>query len=280
MRQNIDFFAEKDTDLGKTKTLEMRIETGNHPPIKLKPYRTPFAKRQIISKAIDEMLKAKIIQPSKSPWCFPVVVVTKKDGSYRFCTDFRKLNQITKTSSWPLPVIDDMLTVLGKAKYFTTLDLKSGYWQIPLREEDKEKTAFGCHRGLFEYNVLPFGLTNGPSTFQQLISVVLNELGDFSMAYLDDIIIFSPTLEDHMRHMNKVFERLTEHNLKLKLSKCKFIEDETQYLGFIINKDGIMTDPEKVRVIKGMSPPTTVKGVRSFIGMCSYYRRFFQIFQK
>ena len=189
-----------------------------------------------------------------------------------FCTDFRKLNQITKTSSWPLPVIDDMLAVLGKAKYFTTLDLKSGYWQIPLREEDKEKTAFGCHRGLFEYNVLPFGLTNGLSTFQQLISMVLNELGDFSMAYLD-IIIFSPTLEDHMRHINKVFECLREHNLKLKLSKCKFIQDETQYLGFIINKDGITTDPEKVRVIKGMSPPTTVKGVRSFIGMCSYYRR-------
>ena len=179
-----------------------------------------------------------------------------------------------------LPVIDDMLAVLGKAKYFTTLDLKSGYWQIPLREEDKEKTAFGCHRGLFEYNVLPFGLTNGPSTFQQLISMVLNELGDFSMAYLDDIIIFSPTLEDHMRHINKVFERLREHNLKLKLSKCKFIQDETQYLGFINSKDGIMTDPEKVRVIRGMSPPTTVKGVRSFIGMCSYYRRFIPNFSE
>ena len=280
IEQSADLFAEKDTELGRTSTLEMNINTDDHPPIKLKPYRTPFAKRQIVSKAVDEMLKADIIRPSKSPWCFPVVVVTKKDGSYRFCTDFRKLNIISKKTSWPLPVIDDMLAVLGKSKFFTTLDLKSGYWQIPLKEEDKEKTAFGCHRGLFEYNVLPFGLSNGPSIFQQLMSIVLQDFGDFCMAYLDDIIIFSPTLDDHTKHIQMVFDRLRVHGLKLKLSKCKFMQRQTQYLGFIINEEGIMTDPEKVRVIKEMIAPTTVKGVRSFIGMCSYYRRFIPKFSE
>ena len=157
---------QKKTDLGKTDTIEMNIDTSDHPPIKLKLYRTPFAQRKIIDKAIDDMLAANIIHPSRSPWHFPIVV-DKKNGSKRFCTDFRKLNNITKQSSWPLPVIDDMPASLGEAKYFTTLDLKSGYWQIPLDDQDKEKTAFCCHRGLYEYNVMPFGLANSPGIFSR-----------------------------------------------------------------------------------------------------------------
>ena len=143
VRHNLDLFAEKDTDLGKTQTIKMTIDTGDHPLIRLKPYRTPFSKGATVdNKAIDDMLAANIIQPCRSPWSFPIVVVDKKDGSNRFCTDFTKLNLICKRSSWPLPVIDDMLAVLGKSKYFTTLDLKSGYWQIPLDERDKEKNCF------------------------------------------------------------------------------------------------------------------------------------------
>ena len=163
------------------------------------------------------MLAANIIQPSRPPWSFPIVVVDKKDGTKRFCTDFRKLNLICKRSSWPLPLIDDMLAVLGKPKYFTTLDLKSGYWQITLDERDKEKTAFTCHRGLYEYNVMPFGLANAPGVFQELMSVVLQDLGKFAMAYLDDIIIFSPSIEEHIKHIQLVFDRL-RHHLKLKIS--------------------------------------------------------------
>ena len=167
IQRNADLFAEKDTDLGRTDTIKMSIDTSDHPPIKLEPYRTPFAKRKIVNKAIDDMLEANIICPSRSLWSFPIVVVDKKNGSKRFCTDFRKLNNITKQLSWPLPVIDDMLTSLGEAKYFTTLDLKNGYWQIPLDDQDKEKTAFSCHRGLYEYNVMPFGFAKCPRIFSR-----------------------------------------------------------------------------------------------------------------
>lgn len=142
---------------------------------------------------------------------FPIVVVDKKDGSKRFCVDFRRLNKVTKTNSWPLPLIDDLLDQLGKASYFTSLDLKSGYWQVQVQEEDKEKTAFTCHRGLFEFNVMPFGLCNAPQIFSELMSVVLQGLDSCALAYLDDILIFSETLEQHEQHIKTVFDRLRKH---------------------------------------------------------------------
>ena len=178
------------------------------------------------------------------------VIVDKKDGSKRFCVDFRKLNQITKPSSYLLPLIDDILALLGKAKYFTSLDLKSGYWQVLMDKKDKEKTAFACHRGLFEFNVMPFGLTSAPAVFQELMSIVLHGLSHFATAYLDDILIYSETLEDHMHHLQEVFDRLREHGLKLKLKKCSFLKLETNYLGVLINDRGIKPDPLKVEAIK------------------------------
>ena len=147
------------------------------------------------------MLEAGIFSRSRSPWSFPVVIVDKKDGSKRFCVDFRKLNQVTKRNSYPLPVIDDILALLGKSKYFSSLDLKSGYWQVSMND----KTAFACHRGLFEFNVMPFGLSNAPAVFQELMAVVLRGIGTFAIAYLDDILVFSPTLEKHLRHLDVVF---------------------------------------------------------------------------
>ena len=226
------------------------------------------------------MLEANVIRRSKSPWSFPVVIVDKKDGSKRFCVDFRKLNQVTKANSYPLPLIDDILALLGKAKYFTSLDLKSGYWQVLMEEVDKEKTAFACHPGLFEFNVMPFGLCCAPAIFQELMSIVLQGLGHFATAYLDDILIYSETLEQHMSHLETVFERLRQHGLKLKLKKCSFLQLETQYLGFIINGRGISPDPKKVEAIRSLPTPTCVREVRSFIGMCSYYRRFIPNFSE
>ena len=167
----------------------MKIDTGNICPIKLRPYRTPLNNRRVIDDAVDEMIDAKIIQRSQIPWSLPVVIVDKKDGSKRFCVDFRKLNQITKKNSYPLPVIDDILAILGKAKYFTSLDLKSGYWQVLMNKEEKEKTAFASHRGLFEFNGMPFGLSNAPAVFQELMSIVLHGLGHFVVAYLDYILV-------------------------------------------------------------------------------------------
>ena len=215
-------FAEKDNELDKTQTVKMKTDTGDYKPIKLKPYRTPFPKRPIADKAIDDTLPANVIQPSRSLWSFPIVIVDKKDDSKTFCTDFRKLNLISEKSSWPLPVIDDTLAALGKAEFFTTLDLKIGYWQIPIDENDKEKTTFTCHRGLYEYNVMSFGLANAPGIFQELMSIVLQDLSNFAMAYLDDIIIFSSSVKKHKRHIQIVFGKLRQHQLKLKLSKCKF----------------------------------------------------------
>ena len=147
------------------------------------------------------MLWANIIRPSNSLLASPIVVVDKKDGSKRFCVDYRELNKRTTLSSWPLPVIDDLLASLGKAKYFTCLDLKSGYWQVAVDEKDKEKTAFTSHRGIYEYNVMPFGLQDAPSTFQRLMSTVLRDMSHFSLAYLDDVIIFSPSIEEHLKHI-------------------------------------------------------------------------------
>ena len=202
--QNEDIFAATDADLGHTDIVKMKIDTGDYQPIKLRPYRTPLNNRKIVDKVVDEMMEAKIIR-SKSPWSFPVVIVDKKDGSKRFCVDFRRLNKITKINSYPLPLIDDILALLGNAKYFTSLDLKSGYWQVLMDETDKEKTAFTCHRGLFQFNVMPFGLSNSPAIFQELMSIVLADLDQFAIAYLDDILIFSSSLEEHMSHIQQVF---------------------------------------------------------------------------
>ena len=180
--QNQDLFGNKDSELGHTDTAKMQIDVGNNEPVKMRPYRTPIKNREVIDKAIDDMLDSEVIRRSKSPWSFPVVIVDKKDGSKSFCVDFRRLNKITKKNSYPLPLIDDILALLGKAKFFTSLDLKSGYWQVAIEEKDKEKTAFACHRGLFEFNVMPFGLSNAPAVFQELMSVVLQDCEDFSTA--------------------------------------------------------------------------------------------------
>ena len=272
--ENRDLFAQTDAELGHTDTVKMKLDTGEHPPIKMKPYRTPLNKRAVIDNAVDEMLEAGIIRRSRSPWSFPVVVVDKKDGSKRFCVDFRQLNKITKPISYPLPVIDDILARLGEAKYFTTLDLKSGYWQVLMDERDREKTAFACHRGLFEFLVMPFGLSGAPPVFMELMNIVSEGLEDFAIPYLDDIIIFSASPDEHLSHLRAVFNKIREHGLKMKLKKCNFFQTETKYLGFTINGEGIQPDPETVEAIREMAVPSNVREVRGFIGTCSYYRRF------
>jgi hypothetical protein len=274
LEENPSLFANSDLDLTQTQTVTCTVDTGAADPIRQKPYITPFNKRQVIDQAVEDMLKAEVIERSQSPWSFPVVVVDKADGTKRFCVDFRKLNKITKPMSYPLPLIDDILAMLGQAKFYTCLDLKSGYWQVRMDEKDKEKTAFACHKGLFQFRVMPFGLSNAPSIFMMLMNSVLQGLESFSCAYLNDVIIFSKTAEEHKQHIKQVFNRFHEHSLKLKLKKCKFFASETEYLGFQIGSEGIRPKPEKVQAIKDMVPPTNVREVRSFIGMCSYYRRF------
>ena len=228
INQNTELFAAKDSDLGHTDTVTMRIDTGDHPPSKLRPYRTQLNNRPVIDKATDEMMEAGIISRSKSPYTFPVAISDKHDGTKRFCVDFRKLNLITN----PLPLIDNILSLLGKAKYFTSLEFKSGYWQVPLNKRDKEKTAFACHRGLYEFNVMPFGLTSTPAVFQELMSIGLQGLDSFATAYLDDILIYSSSLDKHLDHIQIVFDRLRQHGLKLKLKKMSVLTSREKLFGF------------------------------------------------
>ena len=275
LEKNTDVFAAHETDFGRTDTVKMKIDTQGSPPIKQRSYRTPISQFPVIDEAVDQMLKNGIIERSQSPWASPIVLVRKKDGSTRLCVDYRKLNQGTKPLAYPLPVIDDLLGVLGKAVYFSSLDLISGYWQICMEEEDKEKTAFcTSHRGLYQFKVMPFGLMNAPGVFSQLISQVLEGCEQFSTAYIDDILCFSETLEDHMKHLQIIFDRLRKHGLKLKLKKCTFLQPETSYLGYRVTSWGIQPEMDKVEAIRKLNPPTTKKEIRSFIGSCSYYRKF------
>ena len=280
LHRNEQVNANSDLTLKPTDTVHMTIDVGGAEPIKKRPYRTPLNNRQIIDKAVDDMLEAGIIERSQSSWSFPVVIVDKADGTKRFCVDFRELNKVTKTMAYPLPLIDEILAQLGQSKFFTCLDLRSGYHQVKMAEKDKDKTAFTCHRGLFQFTVMPFGLTNAPAIFMLLMQTVLQGMENFSIAYLDDIIIFSKSEEEHLEHIQRVFDRLIQHSLKIKLKKCSFFQQSTNYLGFIITPEGVKPNPEKVEAIRKMAPPTTVKEVRGFIGLTSYYRRFIPNFSK
>ena len=242
-------------------------------------YRPAHSQKSIITKHVKDMLDKKVIEKSSSPWSSPVVLVGKKDGTIRFCIDYRKLNKVTKKDTYPLPRIDETLEILGKAKFASTLDLFSGYWQIPLAPEDKEKTAFVCHEGLFQFNVMPFGLTNAPATFQRAMELVLSGLQhEACLVYIDDVIVFGETFEQHQSNLKKVFERLRKANLKLKGKKCSFLQKEVPYLGHIISCGNIKPDPAKIDKVKNFPEPTNVTEIKSFLGLTSYYRKFIRNF--
>uniref|UniRef100_A0A0A9WGS4 RNA-directed DNA polymerase n=2 Tax=Lygus hesperus TaxID=30085 RepID=A0A0A9WGS4_LYGHE len=225
------------------------------------------------------MVEQGVIEPSKSPWASPIVLVPKKDGTTRFCIDYRRLNSVTKKDSYALPSIQAMLDTLSGASWFCTLDLKSGYWQVALKDEDKEKTAFTLYqRGLWQFKVLPFGLCNAPATFQRLMEAVLPP--DLALVYLDDIIVLGPDFPSVLSKLEKVLQRLANAGLQVRPDKCSFFTRQTCYLGHIISGDGVQTDPKKTDAIRAWPVPTSRKQVRSFLGMCSYYRRFIKGFSE
>ena len=270
-----DVFSQGDNDLGNTPLLKHGIETHG-PPLR-QPYRrqNPAVRREEMTQ-VQQMLSSNVIRPSNSPWASPVVMVRKKDGSLRFCVDFHQLNAATVKDAHPLPRIDDLLDALHGAKVFSTLDLKSGYWQVPIAEQDKEKTGFRTSSGqLFEFNQVPFGLCNAPATFSRLMDRVLAGLHwETCLFYLDDIIVFSSTWEEHLARLREVFERLGHAKLKLGAAKCTFAAKEVSYLGHRVTEEGLLPDPSLLAAIRDIPPPKTATEVRSFLGLAGYYRRY------
>jgi hypothetical protein len=204
-----------------------------------------------------------------------VVLVRKKDGEWRFCVDYRRLNAITTKDVYPLPRIDDALSRMEGSRYFTILEMQAGYWQVEVDEQDRVKTAFITADGLFEFKVMPFGLTNAPATFQRMMDVVLAVLKwKICLVYLDDIVVFAPTVTQHLERLESVLQRIGRAGLKLKLSKCSFLEQSLRVLGFIVSREGLSPDPEKISAVRDFPTPRNVKELQSFLGRCSYYRKF------
>ena len=274
-----DTFARDDNDLGRTSLAQHRINTKNAEPIRQVPRRLPVHMQAEVDSHIESMNKKKVIQPSNSPWASPIVLVKKKDGSTRFCVDYRWLNDVTTKDAYPLPRIDESLSQLSGMKWFSTLDLCSGYWQVEVHPDDQPKTAFTTRRGLYEFTVMPFGLCNAPATFERLMETVLRGLQfDICLVYLDDIIVLGRTFDEMIQNLTQVFDRLAKAGLKLKAKKCTLFAKQVEYLGHVVSEEGIQTSPEKTQAIDNWPIPRNVTEVRSFLGLCSYYRKFVKDF--
>lgn len=270
-----------DGNLGHTSLVEHSIDTGSAKPVCLPPYRASPKKRRIIEEQIAKMITDDIIEPASGPWASPIVIVEKPSSEPRFCIDFRKINLSTVKDSYPLPRVDESLDFLSRGKYISTLDLARGYWQVSVAPESRQKTAFISHKGLYQFKVMPFGLSNAPATFQRLMNSVLAGLiYNCCVVYLDDIVVASPTLEQHIEDLTVVLGRLADAGLSLKLGKCHFCKSSLRYLGYMVTPEGLSPDENKVSSIKDFPEPSSVKQVRQFLGMTSYYRRFISEYAK
>ena len=282
LKRNAQVFSKDDMDMGRTKLVKHHIKLTDPAPFKEAYRRIPPQMYDEVKAHIQEMLDLGAIRPSNSPWASAIVLVRKKDGRLRFCIDLRRLNNRTVKDAYSLPRIESILDSLGGAQIFTTLDLKAGYWQVEMAEECKAYTAFTCGPlGFYECDTMPFGATNAPATFQRLMHDCLGDLNmNWCIVYLDDIIIFSDTKEEHIKRLEAVFQKLMAAGLKLKPTKCFFFRDEIEYLGHVVSGKGISTNPKKIEAVTKWPTPKTVYDVRSFLGFVGYYRRFIKNFSK
>jgi hypothetical protein len=263
------------TKLAQANVPPHTIKTTSETPLFFRPYRNSQAEQEEIDTQVQGLLNKGCVRPSTSPWAAPVVLAKKKDGTWRFCIDYRGLNNITIRDMYPIPRIDDALDALSGAKLFSTLDAWTGYWQVPIAEEDRAKTGFVTKNGHWEWIAMPMGLTNAPATFQRVMNLILHGLNWKScLVYLDDIIVFSSTFDEHLERLGQVLDKLEEANIFLKLPKCTFCTDTVEYLGHIVSSQGVMPDPKKIERLQGMKSPSNIKEVRSFLGLAGYYRRF------
>ena len=273
-------FSAHEGDLGCTNLVSHDITLLDDVPVPQTYRRIPPSKYEAVKTHINQLLEAQVIRESSSPCASPIVLVRQKDGSLRMCVDYRLLNAKTRKDAFPLPHIEESLDALSGAQWFSTLDLASSYNQVPVSEPDKQKTAFCTPFGLFEWNRMPFGLCNAPSTFQRLMQRMFGEQQCESLLYLDDIIVFSSSVSQHVQRLEVVLDRLQREGLKVKLSKCSFFRREVGYLGHIISDQGVATDPAKIESVAKWPRPGQVSELRSFLGFASYYRYFVEGFAK
>ena len=275
LREFCDVFSTGPEDIGRTHLVQHEIVLKEGPPIKQPARRMAKAKQEDAERQIKDSCDRGLARESNSPWASPIVMARKKDGSFRLCIDYRALNERTIADAYPIPRIGETLDALSGSKFFSTLDLRSGYWQIPLSEDAKQKSAFTFQRGLWEWNVLPFGLCNGVATFQRLMDRVLHGLSwSTLLVYLDDVLVISQTVEQMLERLREVFLRLRAANLKLHPEKCRLFQREVGYLGHLVSEKGVAPNPEKIQDVLDWPKPRDVKEVRQFLGLTGYYRRF------
>lgn len=284
--QYADVFYLEGEPLTFTNKVKHRIRTTDEIPVHTKSYRYPYIHRQEVREQIQKMLDQNIIRPSESAWSSPIWIVPKKaDASgkmkWRLVVDFRKVNEKTIDDKYPIPNITDVLDKLGRCQYFTTLDLASGFYQVEMDHSDVPKTAFNVENGHYEFLRMPMGLKNSPSTFQRVMDNVLKDLQNtVCLVYLDDIIVFSTSLQEHMINLEKVFSKLRESNFKIQMDKSEFLKLETEFLGHVISKDGVKPNPNKIEAIKRYPLPKTPTEIKRFLGLLGYYRKFVPDFAK
>ena len=276
-----DVFANSNLELGEANFAEHEIETGNHAPIKQQPHKTPFALRAERDKICAQMLEQGVTEPSQSPWVSPIVLVRKKDGTIRFCVDYRKLNDVTVKDAFPIPRVDETIETFRGANYFSTMDLQSGYWQIKMKEEDKPKTAFTTGKETYQFRRMPFGLTNAPATFQRGMQLLLSTLpANMCLAFIDDVIVYSSSFWDHVYDLALVLSVLQQANMKVKGKKCDFFCTQVTFLGFRVSAKGIEPCLDKIQKVKDTPAPRNQTEVRAFLGLSGFYRRFIQNYAK
>ena len=270
----LDEYPEVVTDrIGCTNAVQAKLNVVGS-PVAQKPYPISYHKRGIIKEHVNKMLELGIISPSESEWASPVTLV-KQGDSYRFCSDLRKINKVTKNDPYVIPKIDELLNRLGNAAYITKLDLKKGYWQIPMHPDSKQYTAFVCCEGKFHYNRMPFGLKTAPSIFQRFMNRVLGDArGKFAEAYLDDVIIYSSSWKEHIAHLKYIMDRFKQYCITINKDKCSFGETSIKYLGFLITPQGVSTDHEKTDAIRNYPTPKNWKDIKKFLGAVGWYRHY------
>jgi hypothetical protein len=281
LEQYQDVFAWDKGELGSCTVGEHVIDTQGFPPCKVAPSRLSYWEEAEVNRQINVLVKLGLMRPSNSAYACRVTLPVKRDGSRRFCGDYRPLNLQTRRDSFPMPLVEDVISQLGRSAWFSALDLQSGFWQIRMAPEDMGKTALVTKSGLFEWTVMPFGLKNATSTFTRTMTEVFKDVGSsFLKIFVDDLNVHNGEWQEHLQHLGVVLSRLREVNLKLNPSKCCFVAGSVVFLGHVVSKEGTRPDPSKVEAVRGFPKPTSVTNVRSFLGLTGYYRKYVKGYSK